>query len=108
MKTGTISLVDNLIMAYPTDVGMKAVSIFNDAEQIKKYKGELDKGSLDLTRQTLKVTRDIASEYQSMDAVQKVKAKSYLETVMQPIFPQASIIQTRNNFILTNHKHAFK
>ena len=43
MKTGTIGLVDNLIMAYPTDVSMKAVSIFNDAEQIKKYKGELQR-----------------------------------------------------------------
>ena len=42
-----------------------------------KNKGELDKGSLDLTRQTLKVTRDIASEYQSMDAVQKDITKQY-------------------------------
>ena len=48
MKTGTIGLVDNLIMAYPTDVSMKAVSIFNDAEQIKKYKGELPKDTRDV------------------------------------------------------------
>lgn len=46
--------------------------------------------------------------HMAMDAVQKEQAKSFLETVMQPIFPQASIIQTRNNFILTNHKYAFK
>ena len=48
MKTGTIGLVDNLIMAYPTDVSMKAVSIFNEAEQIKKYKGELPKDTRDV------------------------------------------------------------
>jgi len=42
-----------------------------------KNKGELDKGSLDLTRQTLKVTREISSEYQSMDAVQKDITKQY-------------------------------
>lgn len=42
-----------------------------------KNKGELDKGSLDLTRQTLKLTREISSEYQSMDAVQKDITKQY-------------------------------
>ena len=62
MKTGTISLVDNLIMAYPTDVGMKAVSIFNDAEQIKKYKGELDKDTRDVVSTAV---TDLIGEYSS-------------------------------------------
>ena len=62
MKTGTIGLVDNLIMAYPTDVGMKAVSIFNDAEQIKKYKGELDKDTRDVVSTSV---TDLIGEYSS-------------------------------------------
>lgn len=62
MKTGTISLVDNLIMAYPTDVGMKAVSIFNEAEQIKRYKGEIPKDQRDVV---FGVVTDLIGDYSS-------------------------------------------
>jgi hypothetical protein len=45
--------------------------MMKDVVSQTKIKGELDKGSVDLTRQTLKATRDILAEYESLDAVQK-------------------------------------
>ena len=41
-----------------------------------KTKSTLEKGSLDLSRQAVKVTRDLASEYDSIGAVQKDIAKN--------------------------------
>lgn len=51
--------------------------VMKDVVSQVQNKGELDKGSLDLTRQTLRITREISSEYQSMDAVQKDITKQY-------------------------------
>lgn len=47
MTTKTITLSDNLIMAYPNDVTMKGVSIYNDPENVKKYKSEIPKTQRD-------------------------------------------------------------
>jgi hypothetical protein len=68
-----------------------------------KNKGELDKGSLDLTRQTLKLTRDIASEYQSMDAVQKDITKQY-----QQQNKNASQIEAISSNLSDHEKEALK
>jgi hypothetical protein len=40
VKTGTINKVDNLIIAYPNSVAMKAVDIFNRAEMVNGYKSQ--------------------------------------------------------------------
>ena len=45
--------------------------MMKDVVSQTKLKGELDKGSVDLTRQTLKATRDMLSEYDSLASVQK-------------------------------------
>lgn len=48
LKTGAISKVDNLVMAYPTDVGMKAVHIYNQPDMVKTYKSDLQKDVRDV------------------------------------------------------------
>ena len=45
--------------------------MMKDVVSQARVKGELDKGSVDLTRQTLKATRDLLAEYDSLEAVQK-------------------------------------
>lgn len=43
MASGAINTADNLIMAYPGDVSMKAISIFNEESMTSRYKSELNK-----------------------------------------------------------------
>lgn len=68
-----------------------------------RNKGELEKGSLDVSRQAVKLTRDLSSEYSSLDAVQKDIVKN--QKAQQNISKQISAISQD----LTSHeKEALK
>ena len=66
----------NLALGEAINLTARLADVMSDVVKNTKNKGELDKGSLDLAKQAVKVTRDLSSEYSSINDVQKDMAKN--------------------------------
>ena len=61
----------NEALAEAINLTSRLADVMRNVVSETRNKGELDKGSLDLSRQAVKLTRDLASEYDSIESVQK-------------------------------------
>ena len=66
----------NKLLSEQINLAAALADVMNDVVKATKNKGELDKASLDFARQSVKLAQNVASEYDSMAAVEKDIAKS--------------------------------